>query len=169
MRLHKARPHDAAQIHQLIDHYARKGLLLPRSLDEITAHASHFVVAERDGVIVGCAALERYHDGLGELRSLAVAETERGHGIGRELLKAVLRRARREGLERVFAVTHAPQFFVEGGFERAAEVVPEKIARDCQTCPKFGRCTLLTVVAHTARMSRSSTQTLPAELPILAS
>ena len=169
MRLHKARPHDAAQIHQLIDHYARKGLLLPRSLDEITAHASHFVVAKRDGAIVGCAALERYHDGLGELRSLAIAETERGHGIGRELLKAVLRRARLAGLERVFAVTHAPQFFMDGGFERAAEIVPEKIARDCQTCAKFGRCKLVTVVAQTARMACRTTQTLPTELPILAS
>lgn len=169
MKLRKARRQDAPRIHQLIDHYARKGLLLPRSLDEIAAHTSHFVVAERDGAIVGCAALEPYHDSLGELRSLAVDETERGRGTGRELLKAILRRARREGVERVFAVTHAPHFFLRGGFDRVADVVPEKIARDCMACSRFGRCTLETVVAYTARLGRASAQIFSTELPTLTS
>lgn len=168
MKLRKARRQDAIRIHQLIEQYARKGLLLPRSLDEVTAHASHFVVAERDGAIVGCAALEPYNDDLGELRSLAVDEAERGRGTGRELLRAILRRARRAGLERVFAVTHAPHFFLRGGFDRVGEVLPEKIARDCAACTRFGRCTLHTVVAHTGRLSRSDTQTVPTELPTLA-
>lgn len=168
MKLRTARKQDAAEICQLIAHYAEQGLLLPRSLREITAHASHFIVAERDGRVIGCAALEPYHNGLAEVRSLAVAETERGRGTGAELLKAVLRRGRRRGLERVFAVTHAPQFFLRGGFGRVGEALPEKIARDCLGCARYGQCQLVTVVASTARAARPAAPALPIQLPTWA-
>ena len=154
MKLRRARKQDAVPIHRLIEHYVRQGLLLPRSLEEISAHVSHFVVAERDAAIMGCAALEPYHDGLGELRSLAVAEIERGRGTGAELVQTILRRARRQGIERVFAVTHAPTFFVRNGFGQGNEMPAEKIARDCMGCLRFGRCTLSTVIAYTNRTSR---------------
>lgn len=169
MKLRRARKQDAAPIHQLIAYYARQGLLLPRSLKEISAHVSHFVVAERDGAIIGCAALEPYHGGLGELRSLAVAETERGHGTGAELVQTILRHARRRGMERVFAVTHAPSFFVRYGFARASEMLAEKIARDCIGCLRFGQCTLSTVFAYTNRISRPVAFQDPVRLPIAAS
>ncbi len=51
------------------------------------------VVAEQDGEIVGCVV---YHDILGDvdITNVQVKEAFRGRGIGRELMKAAIERAR---------------------------------------------------------------------------
>jgi len=55
-------------------------------LDGAAEHLADFIIAERDRTIVGCAAVERYGD-AGLLRSVAVAESERGHGLGAALVE----------------------------------------------------------------------------------
>ena len=46
--------------------------------------------------LIGCGALLR-HDGYGELKGFYIADTHRGHGLGRRLLGVVEDHARREG------------------------------------------------------------------------
>jgi amino-acid N-acetyltransferase len=159
-RARSARAEDAAAIHALVSRYAAEGLLLPRTLEEIRAHADHFLVLVARGRLLGCVALEPYGDSLAEIRSLGVAQEARGRGMGARLLRYALREARRRGYRRVFAVTHAPEFFAKQGFTPTArQAIPEKIARDCKSCPKEPWCQLVALVA-TVNAGR-------AELPIL--
>jgi amino-acid N-acetyltransferase len=154
MRARTARASDAIAVHRLIAHYAGEGLLLPRTEDEIRKHIGRFLVLveKRNGEekLFGCVALEPYGTDLAEIRSLAVAPEERGHGFGAgdRLMKAALDTARRRKITRLFAVTHRPEFFSRYGFNVGPrQMVPEKIERDCTTCPKERRCKLVAVVA----------------------
>jgi len=148
VKARQARRADAGAIYQLVAHYAAEGLLLPRTEQEISIHIGRFLVLEEAGRIVGCASLEPYGAGLAEIRSLAVDPEARGHGLGARLLAHALRVAKRRKISRVFAVTHAPEFFGRQGFLTASRWdLPEKIARDCCTCPKCPTCKLVAVVA----------------------
>src|SRR5688572_4680552 len=70
----------------------------------ISPELGGFVVAERDGVVLGTAALEQY-GAVGLLRSVAVDPVHRGSGLGATLVDAVLDRARSSGVEDVFLLT----------------------------------------------------------------
>ena len=148
MKARRARPEDVAGIHRLVAHYAAAGLLLPRSQEEICEHIDRFIVLVEKGQLLGCVALEPYGAELAEVRSLAVDPDTRGRGVGTRLLRAALAAARRRKIARVFAVTHAPEFFGRQGFATSTRwALPEKIARDCRTCPKARTCKLVAVIA----------------------
>lgn len=154
MRARTAKIADAAQVHRVIAHYAGEGLLLPRTEAEIREHISHFLVLVEkrsgDDKVLGCVALEPYGPDLSEIRSLAVAPEARGQGrnVGDRLMKAAMDTARRRKIARLFAVTHRPDFFSRYGFKAGPrEAVPEKVERDCITCPKRAKCTLVATVA----------------------
>lgn len=151
MKARKAKPADSTAIHRLIAHYAAQGLLLPRTPENVRTHLAHFLVLEENGRVAGCVALEPYGADLAEIRSLAVDPHIRGKGLGQRLVRFALAIARRRKIARVFAVTHATEFFSRQGFVAApgarAEAIPEKVARDCRTCPKARSCTLVAVVA----------------------
>ena len=63
---------DAAAMHRLIAANLEAGHLLPRTIDEIVAHAPRFIVAERDGAVIGCAELAPLSETVAEVRSLVV-------------------------------------------------------------------------------------------------
>ena len=153
MRARTARMSDAAAVHRLIAHYAGEGLLLPRTEAEIREHIARFLVLveKRNGdeKVLGCVALEPYGADLAEIRSLAVAPDARGQGrnVGDRLMKAAMDTARRRKIARLFAVTHRSEFFSRYGFTSGArQIVPEKIERDCVTCPKEPKCKLIAAV-----------------------
>ena len=146
MKIRRARPSDAPAIASLIAGYAEKGLLLPRTPEQIQAMIGNFLVAHDGGRVVGSVALEFYgarRNGLAEIRSLAVAAEACGTGLGGRLLEAAVKYARREAVARVFAVTRSTGFFERHGFARTPGGIPaEKAARDCAGCPKAAGCTL---------------------------
>ena len=132
---------DAKKLHALIQANLEEGHLLPRTLSELTAHATRFVVATRGRRIVGCAELAALSPHVAEVRSLAVDERERGNGVGTRIVDELRRRARGEGFEKLCAFTHAPAYFIQMGFS----IVPhtwllEKLATDCVKCPLFRAC-----------------------------
>jgi amino-acid N-acetyltransferase len=148
MKIRRARANDAGAIHQLVAHYAEQGLLLPRSEEEIRHNIGHFLVQEERLYIIGCLSLESYGADLAEIRSIAVSPERRGEGLGASLVEFALLEALRRGIARVFAVTHAPQFFEQQGFVASSrESLTEKIERDCRKCPKQRSCKLVAVVA----------------------
>ena len=154
MRARTARTADAIAVHRVIAHYAGEGSLLPRTEDEIRKNISHFIVLvekrNEEEKVLGCVALEPYGADLAEIRSLAVVPDARGHGynVGDRLMKAAMDAARRRKIARLFAVTHRPEFFSRYGFTPGPrQTVPEKIERDCVTCPKEQRCKLVATVA----------------------
>src|SRR5689334_6296897 len=131
----------ARSLHRLIAANREEGHLLPRTLNELTAHAARFVVATRGRRIVGCADLAALSPQVAEVRSLAVTARERRSGIGTMIVDELRRRARREGFEKLCAFTHAPEYFIQMGFS----IVPhswllEKVTTDCVHCPLFRTC-----------------------------
>jgi amino-acid N-acetyltransferase len=86
---------------------------------------------DRDAALAGCGALHVMWEDLAEIRTVAVRDDCRGMGIGHAIVDALLRRARALGVERVFCLTFAVDFFARHGFQPisgtpvAAEVYAE--------------------------------------------
>ena len=112
----RATPADATDIVALIEHHVGDGTLLPRGEAFVAAHAADFIVAERDGRIVGCVHLDEYAPSLAEIRSLAVAESERGTGVVTLLVTALERLARARDYTTLFAVSNRDDFFRRRGY-----------------------------------------------------
>jgi amino-acid N-acetyltransferase len=132
---------DAQFIHDLIVRYQQAGHLLPRSLGDIAANISRFVVAIKDGSVLACAELAPLSRSVAEVRSLVVDETARGLGVGRMVIDQLRRRARVGHYRTLCAFTHDPRFFVRLGFSIVPHFwLPEKVSADCWSCPLFQKC-----------------------------
>jgi len=140
-KIRKALPKDAVQIHELINFWAKEGLLLPVSLNKIYDNIRDFWIYETESGILGCAALHIYWEDLAEIRSLAVNPEYRKRGIGRALVKQCLEEAKEFNLNRVFVLTYQVDFFKKLGFREIEKVhLPQKVWTDCINCPKFPNC-----------------------------
>lgn len=145
---------DAPALHALIASHLEEGRLLPRTLDELTVHASRFVVATAGTQIVGCAELAPLSADVAEVRSLVVSRDARRSGVGERMVDELSARARREGYIRLTAFAHDPAFFVRRGFSIVPHTwVPEKIAHDCNACPLFRNCGQYAIVFDLDRAS----------------
>ena len=112
-----ARSEDVDAIRALIEPHVTSGRLLRRATEEIEFLLPTFVVAELDGTVVGCAALEIYSSRLAEVRSLAVTDDLQGMGLGRRLVEACVRIARERQVMEVMAITSNDAFFRAVGFD----------------------------------------------------
>jgi amino-acid N-acetyltransferase len=106
---------------------------------------SGFLVARSDSALTGTVGLERLGK-VGLLRSLAVRQEERSHGLGSELCKRALASAKKEGLRRVYLLTtDAQPFFRKLGFsDSPRDSAPDEIRTTAQfrsRCP--GTATLM--------------------------
>jgi N-acetylglutamate synthase-like GNAT family acetyltransferase len=114
------RPADGRDIRplaELIEPFVQQRILLPRTIDELALLLPNYFVAEADGKIVGCAALEIYSSKLAEVRSLVVKPGFQGHGVGKRLVEACVNRAREERILEVMAITSSEEFFRSCGFD----------------------------------------------------
>jgi len=138
---------DVEHVYEIIEPYAREGILLPRSVSELCENIRDFVVAEEDGQVVGCGALHLYGTHLAEIRSIAVPPQSKGRGIGRALVDALMEESRRHKVTCVCLFTRIPEFFEHVGFEIARrEMLPDKIYKDCVHCPKLTDCDEIAMV-----------------------
>jgi N-acetylglutamate synthase-like GNAT family acetyltransferase len=117
IRTRSAAAADADAIVALIELNVPSGELLPRSREFVQLHCDHFIVAERDGRVVGCVHLDEYAPSLAEVRSLAVAPEAQGAGVGVGLIAALERLARTRGYTTLFAVSNSGDFFRRRGYE----------------------------------------------------
>jgi amino-acid N-acetyltransferase len=147
MEVRSATVSDAKRISTLINYYAEHDKMLFRSLAEIYENLQTFSVAEEDGVVTGCCALEVIWSDLAEIKSLAVDPEHRNQGVGTRLVTAAIDQARHLGLPRIFALTLEPEFFQKLGFTVVAkEALPMKVWSDCARCPKQQECDETAVV-----------------------
>ncbi|UCG77873.1 MAG: N-acetyltransferase [Nitrospirota bacterium] len=146
-QVRKARISDIKYIHSSLNNFAKKGLTLPRSLNELYEHLRDFYIFEDDDSILGYSALHLIWEDIGEIRSLFVSDEARGHGIGKKLVKRCLKEAKHLGLKKVFALTYVPDFFKKIGFNDIEKSeLPHKIWSDCLNCPKFPDCDEVAVI-----------------------
>lgn len=119
--LRPARVHDVPGILDLIVPLEQKGVLVPRSRERLESEIEDYTVIERDGLVIGCAALHTFAEaGVGELACLVLHPEYRGDKRGERLLERVEGRARAAGLGRLFALTtQTAHWFRERGFEPA--------------------------------------------------
>ena len=141
MKIRKAKIFDLKQIQKLINEYARKEQMIPRSLGELYENIRDFIVCEYNGDIRGVCALHIMWEDLAEVRSLAVDKEYQKIGIGRNLVRQCLKEAKILGLQKVFALTYHPEFFRKLGFiDVDKSSLPQKIWGDCLRCPRFPEC-----------------------------
>ncbi|MHC4148336.1 MAG: N-acetyltransferase [Planctomycetota bacterium] len=147
MKVRSAKIADAKVICSLISNYAEQDRMLPRSMADIYENLRSFDVAEIDGKVVGCCALQIIWSDLAEIKSLAVDEGSIGAGVGKMLVEAAIDQAGRLGLARVFALTLNPNFFEKSGFKVIEkDALPMKVWTDCAKCPKQQNCDEIAVI-----------------------
>jgi len=139
--IRKARIRDIKQIQELIGYFAKRDVMLPRSLNELYENIRDFWVYEEENKLVGCAALHISWDNLAEIKCLAVAKHQQKKGLGRDLVAACLAEAQVLGAKKVFVLTYKPEFFKKLGFKKIKhEALPHKIWAECINCCKFPNC-----------------------------
>lgn len=138
---------DARAIHELVNGFARRGEMLPRTMAEIYENLRDYSVVRDGGQVVACGALHIMWEDLAEVRSLAVNEDRQGQGLGALLVRANLQEASDLGLRTAFALTYQPAFFERLGFRQAdVMTLPRKVWNECYRCPKFPTCNEIAVV-----------------------
>ena len=154
IRVHKARLQDARNIYDLVNTFSGDGTLLRRSYAEICENVRDFTVAYRtienresletpplEEEFLGCGALHLYGPHLAEVRSIVVREDRRGLGAGDAILEALIAEADEHEVQSVCLFTRIPDYFEHLGFRVAErDAMPDKIYKDCQTCPRLYAC-----------------------------
>ncbi|MCI0660058.1 MAG: N-acetyltransferase [Acidobacteria bacterium] len=141
MEIRKALTRDVVQIHSLVNYYAGKQQMLPRTLLSIYENIRDFHVAVEHEKVLGCSALHFTWGDMAEVRSLAVLENTGRRGIGRALVEANIAEARHHELVQVYAFTYVTEFFAKLGFHVVPhESMPRKVWMDCINCHKFNCC-----------------------------
>jgi amino-acid N-acetyltransferase len=137
--IRSARTRDVPVIRKLIDANVGSGRLLTKATVTLYEDVQEFCVAELPagpvsggpvsvgpvsgdvvsggGDVAGCGALHVMWEDLAEIRTVAVREDCQGLGIGHAIVAALLRRAREVGVNRVFCLTFAVDFFGRHGFQ----------------------------------------------------
>ena len=143
----KAGMSDIAPLLELINGYAAKGIMLPRTEFEMSENIRDFTVAYSGPRLLGCGALHFYSPTSAEVRSLAVDPTIKTRGVGRLIVNALEEEAHENDLHALFAFTYVPGFFRKMGFREVERgELPLKVWKDCLRCPKFQCCDEIAVV-----------------------
>ncbi len=138
---------DVEQLFQLIQGYAEKGIMLPRSREALARMIDTFVVAQIEDKIVGCGSLTRLGQELVEIRSLGMLEEYKSLGIGSKLVESLIEQAKEQHIPKIMALTYAVPFFERNGFSVVEkEIFPEKVWTDCRNCPKRLACDEIAVL-----------------------
>jgi amino-acid N-acetyltransferase len=141
MEIRQARIADVPAMAGLVDRFAQRGEILPRKIEDIYQTVREWVVAEREGQLLGCGSLVILWADMAEIRSLVVVPEAQGMGIGRGLVAALMAHAAELDLPQVIALTRKPEFFLGQGFHIVPrESLPRKMWKDCVHCLKFASC-----------------------------
>jgi len=143
MLVRKALLSDATNVSDLVNSLAHDGTLIRRSFAEVCENIRDFTVALSDsGVFLGCGALHFYGPHLCEVRSIAVLPAAKSKGAGGRILQALIEEAEQHGIQSVCLFTRIPDFFFKHGFRIVEDKteLPDKIFKDCQSCPRLSRC-----------------------------
>lgn len=148
LRYRKGMLKDVRAITNIINYWAQKGNMLPRSDENVAMSIRDFIICESpDAEVMGCVALHIYGIDLAELRSLAVAEKCTRMGIGQQLVIVCLKEAETLGIKNVFALTYLPEFFTRLKFQIVDKsLLPHKIWKDCLNCDMFEDCKEISVL-----------------------
>lgn len=145
--IRKAKISDVEKIFELIDYYAKDGLMLSKNMSYIYEHLRQYLVAEEGGELLGVGALRIFWSDLAEVCSIAVSPRHQKKGIGKAIVTKLEEEARDLGLSKVFALTYQEEFFLNCDYQRIdKDLLPQKIWQDCLNCPKYDYCDEIAVI-----------------------
>ncbi|XP_022856785.1 probable amino-acid acetyltransferase NAGS1, chloroplastic [Olea europaea var. sylvestris] len=119
---------DISGIKRLLQPLEESGTLIRRTEKELLEALDSFIVVEREGQIIACAALlPFFEEKSGEVAAIAVSPDCRGQGQGDKLLDYIEKKASSLGLQMLFLLTtRTADWFVRRGFsECSIECIPE--------------------------------------------
>ncbi|WP_372931725.1 amino-acid N-acetyltransferase, partial [Shewanella putrefaciens] len=128
-RLRRASIADIGGVLNLIRPLEEQGILVRRSREQLEIEIEQFMLIERDGLVIGCAALYPFEeDNAGEFACLVVHPDYRDADRGSLLLKNIIGQARSRGYSRLFALTtRSIHWFLEHGFViEDVDALPQK-------------------------------------------
>lgn len=118
---------DVMAILSVIEPLEEDGTLVRRGRERLETEITRFSVLEHDGLIVGCAALYPFSDGVSaEMACVAVIPDYRRFGYGDLIRRHIEERAKRDRLKRLFVLTtRTAHWFIERGFvETSVDALP---------------------------------------------
>lgn len=108
---------DIGGIMDLIQPLEQEGALVHRSREKLEAEIQDFVVIEREGMIIACAALFKHGDESAELACLATHSEYRNNSYGKVIFEYIEESAKDQGIKKLFVLTtKSPHWFLEKGF-----------------------------------------------------
>ncbi|KAL8193707.1 hypothetical protein R6Q57_026399 [Mikania cordata] len=122
-----AKVDDLPGIRQIFKPLEDSGTLVKRTDEELLNALDSFIVVEREGQVIACAALFPFYEyKCGEVAAIAVSPDCRGQGQGDKLLDYIEKKASSIGLQRLFLLTtRTADWFVRRGFtECSIECIP---------------------------------------------
>jgi len=118
---------DVSGLLELIKPLEQQGVLVRRSRERLETEIDKFVVVERDGMIVACAALYMFEtSNAAELACLVVHPDYRQQSRGENLLHYIENQARQKNLRQIFVLsTQTSHWFKERGYVQSTpEALP---------------------------------------------
>lgn len=145
----KARLADVRSMHLIINHYAEKQRMLPKTELQLYENLRDYsVVTDSDaGRVLACGALHLYWENLAEIRAIAVDHQAVHKGLGTALVRSLIDEAHGWNIRKIFVFTYEPGFFGRFGFKQVEHrVLPLKVYNECFHCPKFNNCDEIAMV-----------------------
>lgn len=121
--IRSARIEDITSVLELIAPLEADGTLVRRSREKLEEEIQLFHVIERDASLIACAALYPFEDAkAAELACVVTHPDYQNSGRAAKLLEHIVKRAKNQGLERIFVLTtKTAHWFLENGFSEASK------------------------------------------------
>ncbi len=114
-----ARVNDLEQVARFLKPFVDAKQILPREISELQLLLVNAFVGQSDDEVIGFAAVEVYSQKMAEVQCLAVAESHRGRGVGRQLVEACIQRAKKLQVRELMAISASEKFLLDCGFDYA--------------------------------------------------
>ncbi|MCE0494338.1 amino-acid N-acetyltransferase [Vibrio salinus] len=117
-QIRQANIDDIGGILELIHPLEEQGILVRRSREQLEQEIHKFTIIDKDGLIIGCAALYPYPDEkMAEMACVAIHNEYRDGNRGLLLLNHMKHQAKKMGISQLFVLTtHSVHWFREQGF-----------------------------------------------------
>ncbi len=150
LKIKKPTLSEIIDIKTVLEPYVKEGIILYRDDDEIATNIRSYQVIYDKKKPVAVGALHIYSPFLGEIRSLAVDRDYQKRGLGKMLVKNLLKEAKELNLKEVLVLTYKKEFFEKLGFiEIQKEAIPDKkIWADCIKCKFFPNCNETALITY---------------------
>jgi amino-acid N-acetyltransferase len=117
-QVRQAQIDDIGGIFDLIRPLEEQGILVRRSREQLEQEIHRFTIIEKDGLIIGCAALYSYpEDHMAEMACVAIHPDYRDGNRGQLLLNYMRHQSKSQDIDQIFVLTtHSLHWFREQGF-----------------------------------------------------